>query len=220
MTEVDYAFKHSYKLYFTGTYGKSSCSTSTWERKIKPITENGSIASIAEFWRLVNRIPTLQDANDGFSYHWFKEDISPLWEAKENIDGSTIVLMIEEHEDIVKNDPDQWDAVKISFDAFVLHTLLLYMGNSLARFTEKVNGIVVKVRRTRLIVEFWAAKCTPEDHAFLEGILKRYRPEHKMRLVELSTSRNTDLLRDSRGHSRSSSRRTSKTGSRAGSAAK
>jgi len=154
-TECSYQFAERFKLAFTGTFGRKAMDQAMFQSNVTKVTDKASISSIDEFWRVANFIPTFLQAHDGFSYYWFKEDIGLVWEDPANRDGFTVKLTYEEPEEVVSSTPTVWEARKADLDARITHLLLVYMGGSNKAFTDLVNGIVVKIRRTRVGVELW-----------------------------------------------------------------
>lgn len=211
---TDYSLPFGVHLYFTGTFGNREVTEDSFRNLVTQITTT-PIKTIEELWRVVDNIPSFLDANDGFTYYWFKEGKSVIWESEDNSNGAVCSYSHEEDEQLIKSNPLHWAQVKADLEGRALALLSLFVGGSLPAFTDLVNGLLFKVRRTRISYELWLHKePSPDEKKLLDQCLSAALQidSAKTRHIHLKNTR--DLISRSQTSSRRSSRAPSEDRSR------
>ena len=152
--EMQLTFSNKFNLYYTGFFGKQKApTTNDWQDKTILITSKGGISSAAEFFQVMEAVPTFQQVQSGFTYYWFKEGCAPSWESCPN--SSLLEFKKEENDDFVNDYPEKWTETKCEYEAKVLSLLLMLMGNSNQEAVKQTRGIVIKIRRSRIAIQLW-----------------------------------------------------------------
>merc|ERR1711907_60784 len=131
-------------MYYRDHNTKSSSSSAT-EDFSNDMVDLISCNTIANFWQIMNAIPFPTNLNrrTNSSYMFFRKNIQPTWEDKNNQNGGMWRIVIKKHEDRSKY-----------LDTFWLELLMALVGEQF-RNSMEITGCVVKRRQKEDRIELW-----------------------------------------------------------------
>jgi len=117
-------------------YRPPTSKNSDYEKSILPMYK---MATAQEFWKVYTHLKRPSDLPTVSDYHFFKEDIRPVWEDEENKKGGKWIMRLK------KGVMDRyWDDM-----------MLAVVGDQFAEAGEEVCGMVVSVRSGEDVLSVW-----------------------------------------------------------------
>jgi len=114
----------------------------TVEEYASSLCNLGSFHSIQNFWRWVNNLPPTCKLGPRTSYHVMKQNVRPLWEDDENVNGGTFTFKVS----------------KAESDAVWLRVLLAIVGEQFSAVLDEsddICGASVSIRKDENIINIW-----------------------------------------------------------------
>lgn len=90
----------------------------------------------------------------GFTYYWFHDGVEPAWEKHPDFYQLEYKYEIPDVQ-AERDEGHHWTKTKAEHEAHVLKLLMYCVGNVDELLTEKAKGIIIKIRRSRIIVQLW-----------------------------------------------------------------
>jgi len=125
----------------------------------------GSFNSIQNYWRWFNNLPPTTQLPPRTSYHLMKENVRPLWEDEENVNGGTFTFKVS----------------KAESDAVWLRILLAIIGEQFCVAmdeTDDICGATISIRKDENIINIWHKNTYAVDikkvSSFIHNLLRDF----------------------------------------------
>jgi len=131
------------------------------EEYITALTKLGTVATIQDFWRWQNNLPSPFDIGFRTRYHVMKAGIQPVWEDKANMNGGCIAIRVPKQE----------------LEYAWMRVLLGVVGEQFSLLLEEIDavcGISVSIRKSQGLISIWNKNTQALNfHRVREYIAKR-----------------------------------------------
>lgn len=115
------------------------------------LTRVKSVATVEEFWSVINYTTPASKITVGCEYYLFKSNIQPMWEDPANRNGGRWVTVLDKSLRFTR------------LDHYWLETLLLLIGEGFGDFSETVCGAVVQLRGKGDKLSIWTSHYDDEE---------------------------------------------------------
>jgi hypothetical protein len=109
-----------------------------------------SVDDVEGMWGALHHVPRPSTIHLGSTYYFFRSDVAPRWEHRDNEIGGQWILMVR-HDDVRA----RAQVLDTLWEEFVIAAL----GESLDGGKKQVNGVVCKVRAKQFTLQVWTRSC-------------------------------------------------------------
>lgn len=155
-----------------GTQTKIGTSYNFWYRIQQPISKNqqnkeykdtlqklGSFDTVEDFWKIFQHIQKPESLKPGIEIALFKNNIKPVWEDTENLNGGRFSLRIKKDSSLLV-----WQEMIIDFlsdDALP------------KKFKDEINGLVLATKKDYNFIQIWIKNFSQQNIEEFQNVLRQ-----------------------------------------------